>query len=133
MYAIVTLCDTPTGGTLLGVAVFPLYCSRQRVQGEARLALIFLVRCAIWGCCALWLLVPSGSLRGVLRGVESLACALGCLRRENQRGARTARFSWAFGSYGGRAVLRGFCGGAIFLLSWLCPWLVARLQGRVFS
>lgn len=30
--------------------------------------------------------------------------ALGCLRRENQRGARTARFSWAFGSYGGRAV-----------------------------
>lgn len=112
--------------------MFPLYCSRQRVQGEARLALIFLVRCAIWGCCALWLLAPSGSLCGVLRGVESLACALGCLRRENQRGARTARFSWAFGSYGGRAVLRGFCGGAIFLLSWMCPWLVARLWGACF-
>ena len=113
--------------------MFPLYCSRQRVQGEARLALIFLVRCAIWCCCALWLLAPSGSPCGVLRGVETLVRALGCLRRASPREARTARFSWAFGSYGGRAVLRGFCGGAIFLLSWLCPWLVARLQGRVFS
>ena len=113
--------------------MFPLYCSRQRVQGEARLAFIFLVRCAIWSCCALWLLAPSGSPCGVLRGVETLVRALGCLRRASPREARTARFSWAFGSYGGRAVLRGFCGGAIFLLSWLCPWLVARLQGRVFS
>ena len=78
-------------------------------------------------------LAPSGSLCGVLRGVESLSCVLGCLRRENQRGARTARFSWAFGSYGDRVALRGFCGGAILLLSWLCPWLVARLRGRVFS
>lgn len=53
-----------------------------------------------------------------------LACALGCLRRENQRGARTARFSWAFGSYGGRAVLRGFCGGAIFCYRGCAPgWL----------
>lgn len=60
-------------------------------------------------------------------------CVLGRLRRENQRGARTARFSWVFGSYGGRAVLRGFCGGDILLLSWLCTWLFARLQGRVFS
>lgn len=78
----------------------------------------------------LWLLAPSGSPCGVLRGVESLACVLGCLRRASPRGARTASFSWAFGSYGGRLVLRGFCGGAIFLLSWLCPWLVA---GRTFS
>lgn len=113
--------------------MFPLYCSRQRVQGEARLALIFLVRCAIWSCCALWLLAPSGSPCGVLGVFESLVRVLGCLRRASPRGARTARFSWAFGGYGGRAVLRGFCGGAIFLLSWLCPWLVARLRGRVFS
>ena len=47
------------------------------------------------------------------RGVESLVCALGCLRRASPRGARTARFSWAFGSYGGRAVLRGFCGAIV--------------------
>lgn len=113
--------------------MFPLYCSRQRVQGEARLLRIFLARCVIWHCCALWLLAPSGSLCGVLRGVEGLVCVLGRLRRENQRGARTVRFSWVFGSYGGRAVLRGFCDGAILLLSWLCPWFVARLQGRVFS
>ena len=32
----------------------------------------------------------------------------------------------------GRAVLRGFCGGAILLLSWMCPWLVARLWGACF-
>lgn len=79
------------------------------------------------------LLAPSGSLCGVLRGVESPVRVLGCLRRENQRGARTARFSWVFGGYGDRAVLRGFCGVAILLLSWMCPWLFARLQGRVFS
>lgn len=72
------------------------------------------------------------SLCGALRGFESPVRALGRLRRASPREARTARFSWAFGSYGGRLVLRGFCGGAIFLLSWLCPWLVARLQGRVF-
>ena len=66
------------------------------------------------------------------RGVETLVRALGCLRRENQRGARTARFSWAFGSYGGRAVLRGFCVGAILLLSWLRPWLFARFWGARF-
>lgn len=56
--------------------MFPLYCSRQRVQGEARLALIFLARCVIWDCCALWLLAPSGSPCGVLRGAEGLVCAL---------------------------------------------------------
>lgn len=95
--------------------MFPLYCSRQCVQGEARLASIFLARCVIWDCCALCLLAPSGSPCGVLRGVETLVRALGYLRRENQRGARTARFSWAFGSYGGRAVLRGFCDGAIVM------------------
>lgn len=37
-------------------------------------------------------------------------------------------FRWRLGS----TLLRGFCGGAILLLLWLCPWLVARLQGRVF-
>ncbi len=41
-----------------------------------------------------------GSLCGVLRGVESLACVLGCLRRENQRGARTARFLYVLWSLG---------------------------------
>lgn len=56
-----------------------------------RLLRIFLVWCAIWHCCALWLLAPSGSLCGVLRGVEGLVCVLGRLRRENQRGARTVR------------------------------------------
>lgn len=71
-----------------------------------------------------------GSLCGVLGDVESLACVLGRFRRESPRGARTARFSWVFGRYGGRVVLRGFCDGAILLLSWLCLWLVARLQGR---
>ena len=85
--------------------MFPLYCSRQRVQGEARLALIFLVRCAIWSCCALWLLAPSGSLCGVLRGVETLVRALGCLRCESPRGARTGRFSWVFGARGVARVL----------------------------
>ena len=78
-----------------------------------RLLRIFLVWCVIWNCCAPWLLAPSGSLCGVLRGVESLVCVLGRLRRENQRGARTARFSWVFGSYGGRVALHGFCGGDI--------------------
>lgn len=53
------------------------------------------------------------SLRGVLGDVEGLVCALGRLHRENQRGARTARFSRVFGSYGGRVALRGFCGGDI--------------------
>lgn len=108
--------------------MFPLYCSRQRVQGEARLVLIFLARCVIWDCCALWLLAPSGSPCGVLRGVETLVRALGRLRRASPREARTARFCTCCG----RAVLRGFCGGDILLLSWLCPWLVACLQGRVF-
>ena len=98
-----------------------------------RLLRIFLARCVIWNCYSLRLLAPSGSLCGVLRGVEALVRVLGRLRRASPRGARTARFSWAFGSYGGRAVLRGFCGGAIFLLSWLRPWLFARLQGRAFS
>ena len=50
--------------------------------------------------------------------------ALGRLRRASPREARTARFSWAFGSYGGRAVLRGFCGGAIFCYRGCVPgWL----------
>lgn len=65
-----------------------------------RLLRIFLVWCAIWHCCALWLLAPSGSLCGVLRGVEGLVCVLGRLRRENQRGARTVRLLGAFGVYG---------------------------------
>ena len=66
------------------------------------------------------------------RGVESLVCALGCLRRESQREARTACLALMFGRYGGRAVLRVFCGGAILLLSWMRSWLVARLQGVRF-
>lgn len=41
-----------------------------------RLLRIFLARCVIWNCYSLWLLAPSGSLCGVLRGVESLVCAL---------------------------------------------------------
>ena len=80
--------------------MFPLYCSRQRVQGEARLALIFLVRCAIWCCCALWLLAPSGSPCGVLRGVETLVRALGCLRRASPREARAAWFLYVLWSLG---------------------------------
>ena len=55
--------------------------------------------------------------------------ALGRLRRASPREARTAWFPFAFGT---RGVAR-FCGGDILLMSWLCPWLVARLQGRVFS
>ena len=78
------------------------------------------------------LLAPSGSLCGVLRGVESPVCVLGCLRRASPREARTACLALVFGRYGGRAVLRGFCGGAILLLSWMCPWLVARLWGACF-
>lgn len=38
------------------------------------------------------LLAPSGSLCGVLRGVESPVCVLGCLRRASPREARTGRF-----------------------------------------
>ena len=80
--------------------MFPLYCSRQCVQGEARLALIFLVWCVIWNCCALWLLAPSGSLCGVLRAIKVLACVLGRFRRESPREARTAWFPFAFGTRG---------------------------------
>lgn len=43
------------------------------------------------------LLAPSGSLCGVLRGIESPVCALGRLRRENQREVRTGRFPLASG------------------------------------
>ena len=103
--------SSPTGGTLLGVAASPLYCSRQRVQVEARLALIFLARCAIWSCCALWLLAPSGSPCGVLRGVESPVCVLGCLRCESLREARTGRFTLVSGSRGVAWFLRWcYCG-----------------------
>lgn len=57
------------------------------------------------------LLAPSGSLCGVLRGVEGLVCVLGCLRRENQRGARTVRLLGAFGVYGVAWFLRWcYCG-----------------------
>lgn len=48
----------------------------------------------------LWLLAPSGSLCGVLRGVESPVCVLGCLRRASPRGARTARFLYVLWSLG---------------------------------
>ena len=46
------------------------------------------------------LLAPSGSLCGVLRGVESPVCVLGCLRRASPREARTAWFPFAFGTRG---------------------------------
>lgn len=78
-----------------------------------RLLRIFLTRCAIWYCCSLWLLAPSGSLCGVLGGVETLVRALGCLRCESPRGARTARFSWVFGArvaVQGEARVRVWCG-----------------------
>lgn len=91
----------------------------------------FSFTCAVPSCVNAFVPVcVCSSLCGVLRDVESLACVLGRFRRESPRGARTARFSWVFGRYGGRVVLRGFCGAAIVVLSWLCPWLVARLQGR---
>ena len=54
-----------------------------------------------------------GLLCGALRGFESPVRALGRLRRASPREARTACFSWVFGRYGDRAVLRGFCGAAI--------------------
>ena len=65
-----------------------------------RLLRIFLARCAIWNCYSLWLLAPSGSLCGVLRGVEALVRALGCLRRASPREARTARFLYVLWSLG---------------------------------
>ena len=74
------------------------------------------------------LLAPSGSLCGVLRGVESLVCVLGCLRRASPRGARAARFLYVLWS---RGVAR-FLWWRYFLLSWMRPWLVARLWGACF-
>lgn len=65
-----------------------------------RLLRIFLTRCAIWNCCAMRLLAPSGSLCGVLRGVESTVCALGCLRRASPREVRAARFLYVLWSRG---------------------------------
>lgn len=47
-----------------------------------------------------------GSLCGVLRGVESLVCVLGRLRRESPRGARTGRFTLVSGSRGVARFLR---------------------------
>lgn len=54
-----------------------------------------------------------GSLRGVVRGFWCWVRVLGHLLRESQREARTACLALVFGRYGGRAVLHGFCGGAI--------------------
>lgn len=51
------------------------------------------------------LLAPSGSLFGVLRGVESPVCVLGCLRRASPRGARAAWFLYVLWSRGVARVL----------------------------
>ena len=65
----------------------------------------FFLACVVSSCVSASAFVRGhGSLCGVLRGVEALVCVLGRLRRENQRGARTGRFSWVFGRYGGRVV-----------------------------
>ena len=52
-----------------------------------------------------WVARLVGWLCGVLRGVETLVRALGCLRCESPRGARTGRFSWVFGARGVARVL----------------------------
>lgn len=50
-----------------------------------RLLRIFLTRCAIWYCYSLWLLAPSGSLCGVLRGVEALVrCWVVCVAQARE-------------------------------------------------
>lgn len=75
------------------------------VQVEARLALIFLA-CRVRLRCRV-----CSSLCGVLRGVESLVCVLGCLRCESLRGARTGRFTLVSGSRGvARFLRRCYCG-----------------------
>ena len=56
------------------------------------------------------LLAPSGSLCGVLRGVETLVCALGHLRRASPREARTGRFSCVFGER--------CCAGFVAVILW---------------
>lgn len=94
-----------------------------------RLLRIFLVWCAIWHCCTLWLLAPSGSLCGVLRDVEGLVYVLGRLRRENQRGARTARLLGAFGVYGVAWFLRW----RYFVAIVAAPLVVCSVLGCAFS
>ena len=92
------------------------------------MALIFLVWCVIWNCCALWLLAPSGSLCGVLRAIKALACVLGCLRRESPRGARTARFSCVFGARGvARFLWRRYFVAIVAVLLVGCPLAGARV------
>lgn len=93
----------------------------------------FFLACVVASCVVAFVFAYApGSFCGILGGVEGLVCVFGHLRRESQREARTACLALVFGRYGGRAVLRGFCGGAILLLSWMCPWLVARLWGACF-
>lgn len=94
-----------------------------------RLLRIFLVWCAIWHCCALWLLAPSGSLCGVLRGVEGLVCVLGRLRRENQRGARTGLFPLVSGVRGVARFLRW----RYFVVIVAAPLVVCSVLGCAFS
>lgn len=62
---------------------------------------------------------------GVLRGWRARWVVCGVKVRE-------ARVQGGFRLCLWCVVLRGFCGGAIFLLSWMCPWLVARLWGACF-
>lgn len=88
-----------------------------------RLLRIFLTRCAIWDCCAMRLLAPSGSLCGVLMGVEGLVCVLGCLRRASPRGARAAWFLYVLWSRGVAWFLRWCYFVAIVAVSLVgCPF-----------
>ena len=74
------------------------------------------------------LLAPSGSLCGVLRGVESPVCALGCLRRASPRGARTARFLYVLWSLGVAWFLRWCYFSVIVAVSLVgCPVAGARV------
>lgn len=79
-------------------------------------------------CCSLGLRVCL-SVRAWLCEWRVVVCACWVVCGAQAREVRVQR---GFCTCCGRAVLRGFCGGDILLLSWLCPWLVARLQGRVF-
>lgn len=81
----------------------------------------FFLACVVSSCVVAFVFAYApGSFCGILGGVEGF----GHLRRESQREARTACLALVFGRYGGRAVLRGFCGGAIFCYRGCAPgWL----------
>lgn len=75
------------------------------------------------------LLAPSGSLCGVLRGVESLVCVLGCLRRASPRGARAARFLYVLWSCG----VARFLWWRYFVVIVDVPLVGCPVVGRLFS